>query len=208
MGRYCGAVCRLCRREKVKLFLKGARCYTPKCAVERREYVPGMHGQGRQKLSDYGVQLREKQKVKRIYGVLERQFKFYFKNASRSKGVTGAALLTILETRLDNVLFRMGLATSRSEARQIVRHGHVTVNQRQVNIPSFQVNAGDVVTVGGSEKMVERYKGLLEETKDQKRSDWLDLDTAHFKATIKKLPQRSDIQMPIQEQLIVELYSK
>ena len=208
MGRYTGAVCRLCRREKMKLFLKGSRCYTPKCAVERREYVPGMHGQGRQKLSDYGVQLREKQKVKRIYGVLERQFKFYFKNASRSKGVTGAALLAILETRLDNVLFRMGLAASRSEARQIVRHGHVTVNQRQVNIPSYQANVGDVVTVSGSEKMVERYKGLLEANKDQKRAEWLDLDPAHFKATVKKMPERADVQMPIQEQLIVELYSK
>ena len=208
MGRYTGAVCRLCRREKMKLFLKGSRCYTPKCAVERREYVPGMHGQGRQKLSDYGVQLREKQKVKRIYGVLERQFKFYFKNASRSKGVTGAALLTILETRMDNVLFRMGVAASRSEARQIVRHGHVIVNQRQVNIPSYQANVGDVVIVGGSEKMVERYKSLLEASKDQKHAEWLELDPAHFKATIKKMPARSDVQLPIQEQLIVELYSK
>src|SRR3990167_5071164 len=139
MGRYTGSVCRLCRREKMKLFLKGMRCTMPKCAVERREYVPGMHGQGRQKLSDYGVQLREKQKVKRIYGVMEKQFKFYFKNASRSKGVTGVALLTILETRLDNVLYRMGVAASRAEARQVVRHGHVVVNKRQVNIPSFQV---------------------------------------------------------------------
>ena len=208
MGRYNGAVCRLCRREKMKLFLKGSRCYTPKCAVERREYVPGMHGQGRQKLSDYGVQLREKQKVKRIYGVLERQFKFYFKNASRSKGVTGAALLTTLETRLDNVLFRMGMAASRAEARQIVRHGHVVVNKRQVNIPSYQVAVGDTVTVSGSEKMVQRYKDLLEANKDQRRAEWLDFDPAHFKATVKKMPERSDVQMPIQEQLIVELYSK
>ena len=208
MGRYNGAVCRLCRREKMKLFLKGSRCYTPKCAIERREYVPGMHGQGRQKLSDYGVQLREKQKVKRIYGVLERQFKFYFKNASRSKGVTGAALLTTLETRLDNVLYRMGLAASRAEARQVVRHGHVVVNRRQVNIPSYQVAVGDVVTVSGSEKMVQRYKDLLEANKDQRRAEWLDFDPAHFKATVKKMPERSDVQMPIQEQLIVELYSK
>ena len=208
MARYHAAVCRLCRREKMKLFLKGSRCNTPECAVEKREYVPGMHGQGRQKLSDYGVQLREKQKVKRIYGVLERQFKFYFKNASRSKGVTGAALLAILETRLDNVLYRLGLAASRAEARQIVRHGHVVVNQRQVNIPSYQVGVGDVVTAGGSEKMVERYKSLLEQSKDQRRAEWLDFDPAHFKATIKKMPERSDVQMPIQEQLIVELYSK
>lgn len=208
MGRYNAAVCRLCRREKIKLFLKGSRCYTPKCAVERREYVPGMHGQGRQKLSDYGVQLREKQKVKRIYGVMERQFKFYFKNASRSKGVTGAALLSMLESRLDNVLYRMGVAASRAEARQIVRHGHVSVNKRQVNIASFQVAVGDVVTVSGSEKMVERYKGLLEQNKDQKRVEWLDFDAAQLKATVKKLPERADVLMPIQEQLIVELYSK
>ncbi len=208
MGRYNGAVCRLCRREKIKLFLKGSRCYTPKCAVERREYVPGMHGQGRQKLSDYGVQLREKQKVKRIYGVMERQFKFYFKNASRSKGVTGAALLSMLETRLDNVLYRMGVAASRAEARQIVRHGHVIVNKRQVNIPSFQVSVGDAITVSGSEKMVERYKGLLEQNKDQKRVEWLDFEPGQFKATVKKMPERADVQMPIQEQLIVELYSK
>ena len=208
MGRYNAAVCRLCRREKVKLFLKGSRCYTPKCAVERREYVPGMHGQGRQKLSDYGVQLREKQKVKRIYGVMERQFKFYFKTAARSKGVTGAALLSMLETRLDNVLYRMGVAASRAEARQVVRHGHVIVNKRQVNIASFQVSVGDVITVSGSEKMMERYKGLLEQNKDQKRVEWLDFDAGLFRATVKKLPERSDVLMPIQEQLIVELYSK
>ena len=208
MARYCAAVCRLCRRERIKLFLKGTRCYSPKCAIEKREYVPGMHGQNRQKLSDYGIQLREKQKVKRIYGVLERQFKFYFKNASRSKGVTGVTLLQTLETRLDNVLYRMSLAASRSEARQIVRHGHVIVNNHQVNIPSFQVGVGDVVQVKGSDKMVERYKIVLEQTKDQRKSEWLQLDPDGFKATVKKLPERSDIQMPIQEQLIVELYSK
>ena len=208
MARYNGAVCRLCRREKMKLFLKGSRCYTPKCAVEKREYVPGMHGQGRQKLSDYGVQLREKQKVKRIYGVLEKQFKFYFRTASRSKGVTGAALLTILERRLDNVLFRMGIAASRAEARQIVRHGHVTVNGKQVNIPSYPVEPGQVVQAGGSEKMIERFKVVLEQTKDQKKVEWLETDTAHYKAAVKKMPERADVQMPIQEQLIVELYSK
>ena len=208
MARYNASVCRLCRREKMKLFLKGTRCYTPKCAVERREYVPGMHGQGRQKLSDYGVQLREKQKVKRIYGVLEKQFKFYFRRASRSKGVTGAALLSTLERRLDNVVFRMGAVTSRNEARQVVRHGHVIVNQRQVNIPSFEVSPGDVVTLKGSEKMTQRFKTVLEEGKDQKKAEWIEMDSGNFKATIKKLPERSDIQMPIQEQLIVELYSK
>ena len=208
MGRYTGSVCRLCRREKMKLFLKGTRCYTPKCAVEKREYAPGMHGQGRQKLSDYGVQLREKQKVKRIYGLLERQFKFYFRKASRSKGVTGAALLSTLERRLDNVIFRMGIVTSRSEARQVVGHGHVIVNKRLVNIPSFQVSVGDNITVNASDKMKERFKSVAEAGKDQKKTEWLDVDFTHFKAVVKKLPERSDIQMPIQEQLIVELYSK
>jgi len=208
MARYNASVCRLCRREKMKLFLKGTRCYTPKCAVEKREYVPGMHGQGRQKLSDYGVQLREKQKVKRIYGVLERQFKFYFKNATRSKGVTGIALLTTLERRLDNVLYRMSMATSRSEARQIVRHGHVQVNGRQVNIPSAQIEVNDVVHVKPSEKMKERIKTIWELNKDQKIVEWLEVDSANLKATVKRLPGRADIQMPIQEQLIVELYSK
>jgi small subunit ribosomal protein S4 len=208
MGRYTKSVCRLCRREKMKLFLKGTRCYTPKCSVERREYVPGMHGQGRQKLSDYGVQLREKQKVKRIYGVLEKQFKFYFRNASRSKGVTGSALLSILERRLDNAVFRMGVSGSRAEARQVVRHGHVHVNGRQVNIPSYQVSEGDVIQLKGTDKMTERFKTVLEQTKDQKKAEWLTVDEAALKATVKKLPERSDIQMPIQEQLIVELYSK
>jgi len=208
MARYTGSVCRQCRREKIKLFLKGVRCYTPKCAVEKREYVPGMHGQGRRKLSDYGVQLREKQKVKRIYGVLERQFKFYFKNATRSKGVTGAALLTTLERRLDNVVFRMGVVGSRSEARQVVRHGHVIVNNRQVNIPSYPVNAEDTIELKATEKMVERFKSVLEQTKDQAKVAWLAVDAANFKAKVTKLPERSDIQMPIQEQLIVELYSK
>ena len=192
MGRYIGSVCRLCRREKMKLFLKGTRCYTPKCAVEKREYVPGMHGQNRQKLSDYGVQLREKQKVKRIYGVLESQFKFYFKKASRSKGVTGTALLSILERRLDNVVYRMGLATSRNEARQIVRHGHAIVNGRQVNIPSFQVSAGDVISLSGSVKMQERFKSILEQSKDAKKVEWLEVQPADFKATVRKLPERSD----------------
>ena len=208
MGRYSASVCRLCRREKMKLFLKGARCYTPKCAVERREYAPGMHGQVRSKLSDYGVQLREKQKVKRIYGVLESQFKFYFKKAAHTKGITGAALLSTLERRLDNVIYRMGLATSRPEARQIVRHGHVVVNKRQVNIPSFQVNVQDEIHFLATDKMKERIKKVLEETKDQKRAEWLECDDANLTAKVKRLPARSDIQMPIQEQLIVELYSK
>jgi len=153
----------------MKLFLKGTRCYTPKCAVEKREYVPGMHGQGRQKLSDYGIQLREKQKVKRIYGVMEKQFKFYFKNASRSKGVTGSALLSTLERRLDNVVYRMGVSASRAEARQVVRHGHALINDRQVNIPSCQIAVGDVITLKGTDKLVERFKVVQEQTKDQKK---------------------------------------
>ncbi len=208
MGRYTGAVCRLCRRERMKLFLKGTRCYTPKCAVEKREYVPGMHGQNRQKLSDYGVQLREKQKVKRIYGVLESQFKFYFRKATHSKGVTGSALLVTLERRLDNTVYRMGMAASRSEARQVVRHGHVWVNDRQVNIASFQIGEGDAVSLRSSDKMKERFKTVLEQTKDHKKVAWLEVDEANFTAKVKKLPERSDVQIPIQEQLIVELYSK
>ena len=208
MGRYHAAVCRLCRREKIKLFLKGSRCYTPKCAVEKREYIPGMHGQGRQKLSDYGVQLREKQKVKRIYGVLEKQFKFYFRKATHSKGVTGIALLVTLERRLDNTLYRMGVASSRSEARQIVRHGHVWISGRQVNIPSCQIEVGDAIEIRPTDKMKERFKALFEQNKDQKTVEWLAIDPANLKATVKRLPERPDIQMPIQEQLIVELYSK
>ena len=208
MARYTESVCRLCRRERTKLFLKGARCYTPKCAVERREYVPGMHGQGRQKLSDYGVQLREKQKVKRIYGLMESQFKFYFRKASRSRGVTGAALLAMLECRLDNVVFRMKVASSRSQSRQLVRHGHVNVNGRQVNIPSVQVREGDSIKVQGSEKMIEYFKVNAEQAKDQAPSEWLEMDSSGLEAKVKRLPARSDIRMPIQEQLIVELYSK
>ena len=208
MARYSDSVCRLCRRERMKLFLKGARCNTPKCAVEKRESIPGMHWQNRQKLSDYGVQLREKQKVKRIYGVMERQFKFYFRTAARSKGVTGAALLTTLERRLDNVIYRMGFVTSRAEARQVVRHGHVWVNDRQVNIPSCAVKINDAVTLKASEKMTQRFKAVWEELKDQKKVEWLTIDEKDFKAVVKKLPERSDVQLPIQEQLIVELYSK
>jgi small subunit ribosomal protein S4 len=208
MGRYSASVCRLCRREKVKLFLKGSRCYSPKCAVEKREYVPGMHGQNRQKLSDYGVQLREKQKVKRIYGLMEKQFRFYFKIASRSKGVTGVALLILLERGLDNVIYRMGLAASRAEARQVVGHGHVTVNGRQVNIPSFHVSAGDTIQLIGSDKMKERFKTLGEQAKDQAGAEWLATDLPKFQAKVSRLPERADVKMPIQEQLIIELYSK
>ncbi len=208
MGRYTEGVCRLCRREKMKLFLKGARCYTPKCAIERREYAPGMHGQTRSKTSDYGIQLREKQKVKRIYGLLERQFKFYFRKASRSKGVTGSALLRTLERRLDNVIFRMGVAASRSEARQLVRHGHAFVNGRVVSIPSYQADTADRIEMKASDKQKARFKELLEQKKDQSKPEWLAIDEENFKAEIKRLPERADIQMPIQEQLIVELYSK
>ncbi len=208
MARTTGPVCRLCRRERMKLFLKGSRCSTPKCAVEKRESIPGMHWQNRQKLSDYGVQLREKQKVKRIYGVLERQFKFYFKQASRSKGVTGVALLVMLERRLDNAVYRMGLAASRAESRQVVRHGHVFVNDHQVNIPSYQVSVNDAIQLKATEKMTQRFKTILEENKDVKKTEWLEMDEKNLKAIVKKLPERSDVQLPIQEQFIVELYSK
>ena len=206
MGKYSGPVIRLNRREGINLGLKGRR--VSEKYDKRLTQPPGQHGKARQKLSDYGVQLREKQKVKRIYGVLEKQFKFYFRKATRSKGVTGVALLQTLERRLDNAVYRMGLTGSRAEARQVVRHGHVIVNDRQVNIPSFALNIGDKIQLKATDKMTERFKTVLEQTKDQKKVDWLETDTANFKATIKKLPERSDIQMPIQEQLIVELYSK
>jgi small subunit ribosomal protein S4 len=199
----------MCRREGIKLFLKGDRCQTEKCAIEKRNFAPGQHGKDRRaRLLGYGVQLREKQKVKRIYGLLERQFKFYFKKASRSKGVTGAALLAALERRLDNVVYRMGVAGSRAESRQMVRHGHVWLNNRPVNIPACQVQVGDIVELKGSDKLKERFKTVMEQTKDQAKVEWLEADLSNFKATVKRLPERSDVQLPIQEQLIVELYSK
>lgn len=209
MGRYIGPSCRLCRREGLKLFLKGLKCYTAKCPLEKRSYAPGQHGQSRVKLSDYGVQLREKQKAKRIYGLFERQFKRYFKIAQKTKGVTGQMLLEQLERRLDNVVFRMGLATSRNEARQIVRHRAVTVNGRLVDIPSYEVRVGDVVQIrSSSDGWTARIKQQLEVTKDRTVPAWIQVDHAQLKGLIVRLPQKDDMGLSIQEQLIVELYSK
>jgi len=209
MGRYIGAVCRLCRRQGEKLFLKGTKCQTEKCAAAKRAYPPGQHGQGRrQKLSNYGVQLKEKQKVKRIYGVLERQFRKYFKIASKTKGVTGKVLLQLLERRLDNVVFRMGLGISRSQARQIVRHNLIAVNSRRVNIPSYLVDKDDLVEIKAKDKVKIKIKDNLELSKERTVPSWLEFNAADMKGKVLRLPEKTDIQQPIQEQLIVELYSK
>jgi small subunit ribosomal protein S4 len=208
MARYTESVCRLCRREGMKLFLKGDRCFSAKCAVERRAYPPGQHGQGRTRFSDYGVQLREKQKVKRMYGLLEKQFASTMKKASRMKGRSGENLLVLLERRLDNVVFRMGFATSRAEARQLVRHGHFQVNDRKASIPSMALRAGDRVTVREGSRQVQRIVGALETLEGRSVPQWLETDKATFAGTVKALPVREDITMPIQEQLIVELYSR
>ena len=209
MGRNLGPSCRLCRREGLKLFLKGLKCYTPKCPLEKRSYAPGQHGQIRVRLSDYGIQLREKQKVKRIYGVMERQFKRYFSIAQKAKGITGQMLLQQLECRLDNVVFRMGFATSRSEGRHLVRHRAVTVNGKPVNIPSYPVKAGDCIQLADTANgWKERVKQVLEHTKDRPVPSWIQVDPQHVKGLIVRLPQKDDVGLPIQEQLIVELYSK
>jgi len=209
MARYNGPVCRLCRREGMKLFLKGERCYTEKCAIEKRNMPPGQHGRLRKaKMVGYGVQLREKQKVKRIYGVLEDQFRLYFEQAERTRGITGETLLQLLERRLDNVAYRSGFATSRPAARQLVRHGHFTVNGRKVNIPSFSVKPGDVVAVRESSRKSPSILHALEEVKGRGVPEWLQFDAAGFSAKIGSVPTREQINLPVQEQLIVELYSK
>jgi len=209
MGKYTGPSCRLCRREGEKLFLKGSRCSTHRCAFDRRSYAPGEHGSSRRtKLSNYGLQLREKQKVKRIYGLLEKQFKIYFAKAVRKKGVTGSILLQYLERRLDNVVFQSGYCTSRKQARQFVGHGFVLVNDRRVNIPSFLVKADDEITLKFTKKGQQTIKDNLEVTKDKSIPEWLETDQAHFKTKINRLPQRDDIAFPVNEQLIVELYSR
>ena len=209
MGRYTGAVCRLCRRQGEKLFLKGTRCQTEKCAANKRAYPPGQHGEGkRKKLSNYGLQLKEKQKVKRIYGVMEKQFRKYFEVASKTKGVTGKVLLQLLERRLDNVVFRMGMGISRSQARQIVRHNLIAVNSRRVNIPSFLVDKDDLVEVKSKDKPKIKIKDNLELSKDRTVPSWLEFSVPDLKGKVLRLPEKSDIQQPIQEQLIVELYSK
>jgi len=208
VARYTDSVCRLCRREGLKLFLKGERCYTDKCAIERRNYPPGEHGQGRVRFSEYAVQLREKQKVKRMYGLLEGQFRRYFEMAERSRGVTGETLLQLLERRLDNMVYRMGFATSRSEARQLVRHGHFTVNGRKVNIPSFLLKAGHVVAVRESSQSVARIQEALAQAERRGTPEWLEVQREAFSARVKALPTRADLTMPINEKLVVELYSK
>lgn len=208
MARYTQAVCRLCRREGMKLFLKGDRCFSAKCGVERRSYPPGQHGQGRARFSDYGVQLREKQKVKRMYGLLEGQFASTMKRAARMKGRAGENLLVLLERRLDNVVFRMGFATSRAEARQLVRHAHFLVNGRKASIPSMTLRQGDLVTVREKSQKVERISGSLETLEGRSIPQWLETDKDNFAGTVKAMPVREDITMPIQEQLIVELYSR
>ena len=209
MARYTGAVCRLCRREDMKLFLKGDRCYTDKCGYERRAYAPGQHGQNRRrKASDYGEQLREKQKVKRIYGVLEDQFRRYFESAERQRGITGETLLQLLERRLDNVIYRLGLATSRPQARQLVRHGHFLVNGRKVDVPSYSIRVGEVITVRETSKATPAILHAIEEVKGRGIPEWLSFDANGMTGRVSSLPTREQINLPVQEQLIVELYSK
>lgn len=208
MARYTDSVCRLCRREGLKLFLKGERCYTDKCAIERRNYPPGDHGQGRTKFSEYAVQLREKQKVKRMYGLMERQFRRYFTLAERSRSVTGETLLLLLEQRLDNMVYRMGFATSRAEARQLVRHGHFLVEGKKVDIPSYLVRPGQTVSVRERSRTVTRILEALEQAERRGVPDWLEIQREAFSARVRALPTRADLTMPINEKLVVELYSK
>jgi len=208
MARYRQSVCRLCRREAMKLFLKGDRCFTNKCAIERRNFPPGQHGKRRSKILGYGIQLREKQKVKRFYGVLEEQFRLTFLRAERMRGVTGENLLALLERRLDNVVHRLGFAASRSQARQLVRHGHVRVNGRKVNIPSFVVNAGALVSVKEKSRKNPLIAGAVETAKGRGVPAWLELNAAEFQGKVVALPKREDVALPVNEKLIVELYSK
>jgi small subunit ribosomal protein S4 len=208
LARYTASACRICRRENLKMYLKGDRCYTDKCAIERRPYPPGEHGQGRVKFSGYGVQLREKQKVKRMYGLLEAQFRGSFHRAAHAKGKTGETLLQLLELRLDNVVFRMGFADTRAEARQLVRHGHFVVNGKRVNIPSFEVKPGSLIEVREKSRKMIRIAEALETVDRRGVPQWIELDKKGMKGTVKSVPNREDLTMPIQEQLIVELYSK
>lgn len=209
MARYVGPVCRLCRREGMKLFLKGERCYGEKCAIERRNVPPGQHGKGRKaKLIGYGLQLREKQRVKRMYGVLERQFRRYFETADRKKGITGEILLQLLESRLDNIVYRLGFATSRAQARQLVRHGHFLVNDRRADIPSYLLRAGDRVLVKPTSAKNPAIQYAMEEVKGRGIPEWLELDGAGPSGRLVAVPTREQLGLPVQEQLIVELYSK
>lgn len=209
MARYTDSSCRLCRREGLKLFSKGDRCYSEKCSFERRDYVPGDHGQAHKKQrSDYGVQLREKQKLKRMYGLLEKQFRGYFEKADKQKGITGTNLLVLLERRMDNMIFRMGFANSRIEARQLISHGHFLINGKSFNIPSYLLKAGDEVSVKEGSRKITRIMGAMETVARRGVPGWLELDKDNFKASVKILPVREDLTMPVQEQLVVELYSK
>jgi len=212
VGRYIEPVCKLCRREALKLFLKGDRCFSVKCALEKRNYPPGehgqQHGQRRTKLSEYGLQLREKQKMKRIYGIQETQFRTYFKMAERQKGVTGENLLRLLEQRLDNVVHRLGFGESRAQARVLVGHGHIRVNGRQLTIPSHLLRAGDVVEVVPKSRDRDVIKAALEGAKKRRVPSWLELDAANFKGTVLSLPSKEEMAIPVQEQLVVALYSK
>ncbi|RJP84998.1 MAG: 30S ribosomal protein S4 [Desulfobacteraceae bacterium] len=209
MSRYTGSVCRFCRRENLKLYLKGDRCYSDKCAFDRRSYPPGQHGQRRSgKISDYGLQLREKQKVKRSYCLSESQFKLTFEKADRKKGITGINLLLSLEQRLDNAVFRLGFSNSRPQARQLVRHGHFLVNGKKVDIPSYQVKAGDVIELREKSRSMQVFTDSLEAVVRRSMPQWLDLEKDKFKGTIRSVPAREDITMPIQENQIVELYSR
>jgi len=208
MARYTGPVCRLCRREGAKLYLKGDRCYTGKCAIDRRGYAPGQHGQGRKKQSEFGLQLREKQKARRIYGILETQFRNYFEKAENQKGVTGENLLRLLERRLDNMVFRLGFAGSRVEARQLVRHGHFTVNGKKVNIPSFLTNVGDVIAIAEKSRDNNRIKELVEQAARKTPPAWLESNADQFAGKVVAVPSREEIDVPVEEHLIVELYSR
>lgn len=208
MARYTGSVCKFCRREKLKLFLKGDRCYSEKCSVDRRPYPPGVHGQGRIKFSSYGVQLREKQKVKRIYGLMERQFRITFDRAARMKGIKGENLLLLLERRLDNMVYRMGFSRTRREARQLVHHGHFRVNGKRMNVPSALLRIGDVVQVRERSRKMGLFADSLDAIERRGLPAWIELDRKEMQATVKAFPSREDITMPIQEQMIVELYSK
>ena len=208
MARYTDPVCKLCRREGTKLFLKGDRCFTQKCAIEKRNYPPGEHGQRRSKASEYGQQLREKQKMKRIYGVQERQFRRYFEMAERQKGITGENLVRLLEQRLDNVVHRLGLGASRAQARMLIVHGHIRINGRRVTIASTLVRAGDVVEVAPASRDREDVKAALEGAKKRRVPAWLEMDAAAFKGTVRSLPAKEELAIPVQEQLVVALYSK
>ncbi|MFH1262336.1 MAG: 30S ribosomal protein S4 [Pseudomonadota bacterium] len=202
------SACRLCRREMTKLFLKGDRCYTDKCAIDRRGYPPGQHGQSRSKSSNYGIQLREKQKIRRLYGIGEAQFRRYFREADRAKGVTGMNLLVTLERRLDNIVFRLGFSSSRNEARQVVKHGHVLVNGKRVDLPAYAVKAGDVLSVREGSRQNTRVNASLDAVERRGVPAWLELDRANFTGIVRTMPTREELTMPIQEQLVVEFYSK